>query len=89
VLKSEQEDFQRATRKKREAGEIPPHRPRWFEAVTEIDTGERYWAPLRAKVDEEEEVEYWVERERVWKAKVEGKEAEWKNVDQIFIDVEI
>jgi len=88
-LKNEQEEFQRATRKQREAGEIPPHRPRWFEAVTEIDTGERCWAPLRVQVGEEEEVEYWVEREKVWKAKIEGKETEWKTVDQIFIDVEI
>jgi len=88
-FKSDQEEFQRATRKKRELGEIPPHRPRWFEAVTEIDTGERYWTPLRVQVGEEEKVEYWLEREKVWKATSEGKEAEWKDVDRIFIDVEI
>lgn len=88
-LKNEQEEFQRTTRKQREEGEIPPHRPRWFEAVTEIDTGERSWAPLRVPIGEEEKVEYWVEREKVWKAKVEGKETEWKNVDRVFIDVEI
>jgi hypothetical protein len=88
-LKSAQEEFQRVTRKKREAGEIPQHRPRWFEAVTEIDTGERYWTPLRAQVGKEEKVGYWVEREKVWETKAEGKETEWKDVDQIFIDVEI
>lgn len=88
-LKSEQEEFQRATRKKREAGEIPQHQPRWFEAVTEIDTGERCWAPLRVQFGEEEKVEYWVEREKVWKAKMEGKEGGWKAVDRIFVDVEI
>jgi hypothetical protein len=88
-LKSEQEELQRTTRKKREGGEIPPHRPRWFEAVTEIDTGERYWAPLRVQLAEEEKVEYWAEREKVWKAQNEGREAEWKAVDPIFLDVEL
>ena len=88
-LKSEQEELQRATRKQREAGEITPHRPRWFEAVTEIDTGERYWPPLRVQVGEEEKVEYWNEREKVWKAQVKGEETEWKDIDRIFIEVEI
>jgi hypothetical protein len=41
VLKSEQEDFQRATRKRRELGEIPPHRARWFEAKVR-DSGQRF-----------------------------------------------
>lgn len=91
-LKGEQEDFQRATRKKRELGQIPPHRPRWFEAVVEQDTGERYWAPIRTRKegggDEAEEVEYWLEREKVWKARQKGETPHWKDVEQIFVDVE-
>ena len=82
-LKSKQEEKQRATRKAREEGRISPHRPRWFMAETEPDTRERYWAPSTVG----EELEYWVERERVWKAKTNGgPDAAWKNVDAIFID---
>lgn len=82
TLKSKQEDKQRATRKAREERKIPPHRPRWFMAETEPDTGERYWAPSKVG----EELEYWLERERVWKAKTSGDmKAAWKGVDEIFI----
>lgn len=84
-LKSEQEDFQRVTRRKRELGEIPPHRPRWFEAKTEPDTGERYWAPIR----QGEQLEYWYQRERVFDAKSVGQPFGWEGVDNIFLDVEI
>ncbi|KAH9002232.1 Oxysterol-binding protein-domain-containing protein [Lactarius hatsudake] len=73
TLKSSQEDHQRATRKAREDGRLPPHRPRWFSAETDGDTGERVWAPLRIG----EDVAYWVERE---------KEEAWPDVDRIFID---
>ncbi|EJD53857.1 hypothetical protein AURDEDRAFT_157107 [Auricularia subglabra TFB-10046 SS5] len=79
-LKSKQEELQRATRRKREAGQLPPHKPRWFEAKTDPDTGERVWQPLRVG----DELEYWVERERI--AKAGGIEKDkWKNVDEIFI----
>lgn len=85
VLKSKQEDKQRMTRKLREEGRIPPHRPRWFMAETEPDTRERYWAPSKVG----EELEYWLERERVWKAKTNGDEGTaWKGVEGIFIDDE-
>ncbi|KAF9653614.1 hypothetical protein BDM02DRAFT_3153048 [Thelephora ganbajun] len=84
-LKLKQEEKQRATRKAREEGRIPPHRPRWFMAETEPDTRERYWAPSKVG----EELEYWLERERVWKARTYGSpDATWKNVEEIFIDDE-
>lgn len=84
-MKLKQEEKQRATRRAREEGKIPPHRPRWFMAETEADTGERYWVPSKVG----EELEYWLERERVWKAKTGGdSRAVWKGVDEIFIDDE-
>ena len=85
TLKWKQEEKQRATRKAREEGRTPPHRPRWFKAETEPDTGERYWAPSKVG----EELEYWLERERIWKAKANGDErVTWKEVEDIFIDDE-
>ncbi|KAG9124901.1 hypothetical protein FRC07_009808 [Ceratobasidium sp. 392] len=82
-LKSTQEDFQRATRRKRELGEIPPHKPRWFSEAIDEDSGERVWAPAKR----EDRIEYWAERERVFK--LGGKDhAQWKDVDEIFIKEE-
>ncbi|KDQ51396.1 hypothetical protein JAAARDRAFT_41246 [Jaapia argillacea MUCL 33604] len=78
-LKNKQEEFQRATRKAREEGRLPRHRPRWFQAETDGDTGERVWTPLKVG----ELVEYWVRREEVWKAK---GDARWKDVEPIFIE---
>jgi hypothetical protein len=80
ALKSELEEFQRATRKRRENGELPPHRPRWFEAATDSDTGERLWKPFR----DGDILEYWSKREKVYRAK--GKE-EWPGVERIFGDI--
>ncbi|KDQ17455.1 hypothetical protein BOTBODRAFT_128393 [Botryobasidium botryosum FD-172 SS1] len=80
-LKSELEELQRATRRKREAGILPPHRPRWFEATTDADTGERVWAPVR--IGEGGGLEYWEERKRVWEN--EGRQA-WRNIEKIFVD---
>lgn len=79
-LKQKQEEFQRATRRAREEGRLPPHRPKWFEAKTEPETGERVWEPLRAPTGE---LAYWKEREIVWKEK-----RPWKDVETIFIDDE-
>lgn len=79
-LKQDQEEKQRAIRRAREEGSMPPHRPRWFTAETDGDTGERVWSPSRTP---DEKVEYWVERERVWR---EGGNKPWKDVDPIFID---
>ncbi|KAF8431896.1 Oxysterol-binding protein-domain-containing protein [Boletus edulis BED1] len=78
-LKQRQEENQRATRRAREDGRLPPHRPRWFTAETDGDTGDRVWTPSRV----DDVLEYWVERERVWK---EGGNMPWKDVDPIFIE---
>lgn len=80
-MKNAQEEKQRATRKAREEGRLKPHRPRWFNAETDGDTGERVWTPSRVDGG----LEYWRERERVWNEKKNGT-AEWKDVDHIFID---
>ncbi|KAJ7474889.1 Oxysterol-binding protein-domain-containing protein [Mycena latifolia] len=80
TLKNDQEEMQRATRKLREQGEVPPHKPRWFSAETDGDTGERVWAPARL---ENGAMEYWTERERVWKL---GGNRPWTDVEPIFID---
>lgn len=85
-LKNMQEELQRATRKKREDGRAPPHRPRWFEAGTDRDTGERVWNPVRM----DGMLEYWKERERVWRG-VHGLEQvhdAWEDADSIFVDEE-
>jgi hypothetical protein len=81
-LKGQQEDKQRATRRAREEGRLKPHRPRWFTAETEGDTGERVWTPSKLG----SVLEYWAEREKVWKAVVNGAKPEWKDVDPIFIE---
>lgn len=81
-LKQQQEEKQRLIRRAREEGRFPPHNPRWFVAETEPDTGERVWSPRRVG---DGVLEYWVERERVWK---EGGicKAKWKDVDDIFVE---
>lgn len=77
-LKNEQEEKQRATRKAREEGSVGPHKPRWFSAETDGDTGERVWTPYRVG----NSLEYWLEREKAWK----NGGGSWKDVDPIFID---
>lgn len=79
ILKIRQEEYQRATRKAREEGRLPPHCPRWFSVETDGDTGERVWSPVRIG----EDVAYWVERENAYK---QGGKNAWTNVDHIFID---
>ncbi|KAH8829083.1 Oxysterol-binding protein-domain-containing protein [Flagelloscypha sp. PMI_526] len=95
-LKLKQEDVQRKTRRLRETGTLPRHSPRWFTARTDGDTGERMWAPVRAKDGDSQGLEYWSERERVWEElqklppSEEDEEAaerrHWKGVEQIFTD---
>ena len=80
-LKSKQEDFQRATRRKREEGRLQEHKPRWFEAKTDRDTGERVWSPLRSG----DKLQYWNEREKAFYSP--GKE-NWPGVERIFINEE-
>ncbi|KAF9471861.1 hypothetical protein BDN70DRAFT_887641 [Pholiota conissans] len=79
-LKQQQEEKQRSIRKAREDGSLPPHRPRWFTAETDGDTGERVWSPVRAN---NFQLEYWTMREKVWK---EGGHRPWNGVDDIFIE---
>lgn len=79
-LKSMQEEFQRAVRRKREEGTLPEHKPRWFEAKTDGDTGERVWSPLRNG----ERLQYWDEREKVFYS---SKDI-WPGVERIFIEEE-
>jgi oxysterol-binding protein 1 len=82
TLKNALEERQRATRRAREEGTQGPHCPRWFEAQTEGDTGERVWSPRRVG-GEDGPLEYWAERERVWKA---GGNVPWKDVEPIFLE---
>jgi hypothetical protein len=79
--KNMQEEHQRATRRAREEGKMAPHRPRWFYAETDGDTGDRVWTPVRVG----EQLEYWSERERVWR-EGGGTKVEWKDVIPIFIN---
>jgi len=78
-LKNLQEEKQRATRKAREEGSLALHKPRWFVAETDGDTGERVWSPMR----QGDSLEYWIERENVWK---QGGGVKWKDVESIFIE---
>lgn len=67
------ENYQRETRKKRENGELPPHKPRWFKASIDPDTEEQIWEPLMKPYPNKPGVlvpEYWDERGRVGRAKV-------------------
>lgn len=80
-LKGALETFQRATRSKRERGELPPHRPRWFERKEERDTQTGYWEPRR---DADGALEYWRERYRNYKRVEEGEQPQWTDVEEIF-----
>jgi oxysterol-binding protein 1 len=79
TLKGQQEEKQRAVRRAREEGRVPAHRPRWFVAGVDADTKERVWKPVR--VGGGGMLEYWAERERVFR---EG--GRWKGVEEIFIE---
>lgn len=93
-LKGKQEEKQRGVRKRREKGEIPEFRPRWFRAETDGDTGERVWSPVRVGDDRDGQngssssgkLDYWVERERVWREMQKGRNGSWKGVEPIFIE---
>ncbi|KAL1719000.1 Oxysterol-binding protein-domain-containing protein [Schizophyllum commune] len=80
-LKVAQEEKQRAIRRAREEGKLPPHAPRWFRAETDGDTGERVWVPSKV----EGKLEYWLERERCWREGGRDR-TKWKEVDEIFIE---
>ena len=86
VLKIKQEEFQRATRKKRDEGHVPPHRPRWFSATTDTDSRERVWTPSR--IGDDEDLEYWNVREAIWKESG-GVGMGWPGVENIFIEADL
>ncbi|TIB39424.1 hypothetical protein E3P86_01126 [Wallemia ichthyophaga] len=84
-LKIRNEEKQRGTRKEREMGKLPPHKPRWFNAVQDPDTGERVWMPTTTKTDNgHNQIEYWSERESVGRSRREGdSERQFKDVDDV------
>ncbi|PWZ02166.1 hypothetical protein BCV70DRAFT_58390 [Testicularia cyperi] len=95
-LKQKLENFQRETRKKRELGEIPPHKPRWFQRTTDADTNESLWQPasMAPPADAtgalaQETTSYWIERRQVGVQRLQGKNAEWSDVYHIFGDFEV
>ncbi|KAJ1956162.1 hypothetical protein EC988_001494, partial [Linderina pennispora] len=75
--KSRLENKQRATRRRREQGELKPWKPRWFIKDTDKDSGESYWRFTG---------EYWAERERAAKHQTSGppKIDAWEDVEDIF-----
>jgi hypothetical protein len=80
-LKTDLEEHQRETRRKRERGELPPHAPRWFTQTTDADSGgAMFWEPARLP---DGRLEYWEERARLGKAKLQGEKSEWAGVDPI------
>jgi ankyrin repeat protein len=80
VMKRNLEEFQRATRRKRETGEIAPHKPKYFVKTIESSTQADYWEPIRqdaaaAKVEGGEKTpSYWVKRQQ----------GNWDDVERIF-----
>ncbi|KAJ2751016.1 hypothetical protein GGI19_004754 [Coemansia pectinata] len=86
--KSRLENKQRATRRRREQGELPAWKPRWFVRDMDADSGESYW---RFSGD------YWPERESA-AAKIKNQDGAhgssnsvkpaaieaWDNVEDIF-----
>ncbi|GAA5934756.1 OSBP family protein [Sporobolomyces koalae] len=85
-LKSDLEEHQRSTRRKRETGELPPHQPRWFQRRTDKDTGESYWEPARKS---DGTLEYWNTRTEVGEAKLKGEHKSWEGVDPIYADFQV
>lgn len=87
MLKGQLEEVQRATRRKREAGELPPHKPRWFREVTDPDTNEPMYEALRVPnaATGEAEPEYWSARAQAGKERKAGNaNVEWPGVVHVF-----
>lgn len=80
VMKRNLEELQRATRRKREAGELPVHKPKFFVKTVEPRTQADYWQPVRLgeeKTEDTEDVnapEYWVRR----------RHRKWDDMERIF-----
>jgi len=86
-LKISLEELQRSTQRKREQGELPPHRPRWFVQVEDPDSDELTWDAIRSS-DKGVSILYWEERKRVGNSRKEQPEVEWTNVSHIFGEFE-
>lgn len=104
TLKIELEELQRATRRKRESGELPPHKPRWFSRTFDSDSKDTLWAPHKARVeslmdssnDRSERVPevptYWLTRDRVGGERLQANSedvAQWPNVEHVFGQLEV
>lgn len=85
-LKSDLEEHQRETRRRRERGELPPHEPRWFSRQKDKDTGELYWEPARSQ---EGQLQYWDMRTEIGTAKLKGEQKTWDGVDPIYADFQV
>ncbi|KAI8320253.1 hypothetical protein GQ54DRAFT_263916 [Martensiomyces pterosporus] len=79
--KSRLENKQRATRRRREQGELEQWKPRWFVKDVDEDSGESYWRFTG---------EYWTERESAAEKQKEAGNTQpasarvWNNVEDIF-----
>ncbi|PIA15993.1 hypothetical protein COEREDRAFT_102622 [Coemansia reversa NRRL 1564] len=81
--KSRLENKQRATRRRREQGELESWNPRWFEKALDEDSGEEFWRFNG---------QYWSERERVAEIKKQDENTKnqpssielWSGVEDIF-----
>ena len=88
TLKVQLEELQRATRRRREAGELPKHHPRWFERTTDPDSNEPFWCPFTSKDEEgRDTMDYWLERQKVVTARQNNQPAEWDGCNKIFGDL--
>ncbi|KAJ2355259.1 hypothetical protein GGF43_002787, partial [Coemansia sp. RSA 2618] len=79
--KSRLENKQRATRRRREQGELSPWKPRWFTKKFDEDSNESYWGFND---------EYWTEREQAAKKQKDAGATQsasvdmWDGVEDIF-----
>jgi len=84
-LKVELENLQRSTRRKREEGQLPPHKPRWFSKTTDPDTSAQFWKPHTSKDSSgRETMDYWIERNKVGSKRIHNEPAQWEGCDPIF-----
>jgi len=84
-LKVELENLQRSTRRKREEGQLPPHKPRWFTKTTDPDTSATFWKPHISKDSSgRETMDYWIERDRVGSKRENNEPAQWEGCDPVF-----
>lgn len=99
-LKIQLEDLQRTTRRQREAGELPPHQPRWFTRTLDPDSNDTLWAPHKDTIETKsatqerlvEVPDYWLVRDKVGCARLQAHDesaSQWPNVEHVFGDLEV